>query len=95
MQSWYSQNLKKMNNLMGKLTEYSMVGSFDTKLDLKEVIDVLRRMAEEINSLQNQAVEKEKLIGLLKMQISDLSSKKVESTPVYKEETTLVNEDHI
>ena len=71
-QSWYQQNLKKLNVLTSRLIKYNLQGSFDQKLDLTEVLGVLQNMAQEIASLQLEVVEKNKLIGLLNVEIQKL-----------------------
>lgn len=72
--SWYQQNLKKLNILTNRLIRYNLQGSYDQELDLKEIMNVLEHMAQEISSLQNEVQEKEKLIGLLNVEMQKLTS---------------------
>jgi hypothetical protein len=72
--SWYQQNLKKLNVLTSRLIRYNLQGSYDQELDLKEIMNVLENMAQEISSLQNEVQEKEKLIGLLHIELQKLTN---------------------
>jgi hypothetical protein len=68
-QSWYQQNLKKLNVLTSRLIKYKLQGSYDQELNLGEVLNVFENMAKEISSLQNEVQEKDKIIGLLKVEL--------------------------
>lgn len=68
-QSWYQQNLKKLNVLTSRLIKYNLQGSYDQELNLGEVLNVFENMAKEISSLQNEIQEKDKIIGLLKVEL--------------------------
>jgi hypothetical protein len=73
-QSWYQQNIKKLNVLTGRLIRYNLQGSFDQELDLKEILDVMQNLAQEISSLQTEVQEKNKLIGLLQVEIQKIKT---------------------
>jgi hypothetical protein len=77
-QSWYKQNLKKLNELTNRLTRYNLQGSYDQELDLKEVLMVLQNMSKEISMLQRIVQEKEGIIGTLKVEVEKLTPKKDE-----------------
>ena len=68
-QSWYQQNLKKLNVLTSRLIKYKLQGSYNQELNLGEVLNVFENMAKEISSLQNEVQEKDKIIGLLKVEL--------------------------
>ena len=75
-QSWYQMNLKKLNILTSRLIRYNLQGSYDQELDLKEILDVMTNMAKEISSLQTEVQEKNKLIGLLNVELQNLGTQK-------------------
>lgn len=75
-QSWYQTNLKKLNVLTSRLIRYNLQGSYDQELDLKEILTVLQNLAQEISSLQSEIQEKNKLIGLLNVELQKMTTDK-------------------
>ena len=69
-------NIKKLNILTSRLIRYNLQGSYDQELDLKEILDVMTNMAKEISSLQTEVQEKNKLIGLLNVELQNLGTQK-------------------
>ena len=85
MISWYKQNVKQLNFLLQKLLRYDLQGSFDQDMKPKEIINVLQHMAAEISNLQNEAVEKDNTIGILRMEVESLK-KYIDSLPKIENE---------